>query len=274
LNVHAGGETAPQWFVFRFVDYEIDAGKPVRNLSAVNAGYYMGHVQFGSQRRLIAIADNNGNGVYNDYTRTGRMGDKLLIDFNGDGEFDIRAGSEETQPLGRYALVGDRYWQVDVAADGSAVTVAPLGKPLGTVRSNVSQFALLLRGDEGDMRVRGTGGSARVPAGKYTLVRCQFVMQDTAGRRWVFTGGGEDRVTVDVPANDSVELPLGPPLTPKIEVTRIDNAHVALTISLRGSGGESYNEIFYNDNVKPPAPKARLFDDAGLALGQLDFHYG
>ncbi len=274
MMVHSGTKKVPQWFLFQFADYEIDTDKTVRSLHALNSGYYTGTVHFGQQKRLIAVVDNNGNGLYNDLTKTGKLGDRLLIDFNGDGEFDIRPTSEETQPLGRYVLVADQYWQVDVAADGSSVAVQPLAKALGTLQSDISEFALLLRDEEGDLRVRGSGGIAKVPTGDYTLVRCQFVLNDQAGRRWVFTGGGESRVTVKVPANESARLLLGPPLTPKIEVTRIDNEKIALTLSLHGAGGETYNEVYYNDNAKPPVPKARLFDSNGRELAQLDFHYG
>lgn len=273
--VTLGNRRVPQWYVFKFVDYEIDAGKRVRNLIALNAGFYTGYVNFGNTRRLVAVVDNNGNGVYDDFTRSGGpIGDKLLIDLNGDGEFDIRPNSEESQALGRYVLVGDRYWQVHVAADGSAITLAPITKPLGTIRSEVSDFALLLRGDEGDIRVRGSGGVARLPAGKYTLVRCQFAINDSAGRRWVFSGSGENGITLDIPDDNPVHLTLGPPLTPKVEVTRIDKDKIALTLSLHGAGGESYNEIFYNDQAKPPVPKVRLHDSSGRELGQMDFHYG
>ena len=57
-------------------------------------------------------------------------------------------------------------------------------------------------------------------------------------------------------------------------INPIDKDKVALTLSLRGASGESYHEIFYYDNVKPPVPKARLYDAAGRELEQLDFHYG
>jgi hypothetical protein len=276
LLVWDGARRTPQWFQFRFSDYEVEEGRTVRNFQAFNAGYYTGTVQFGDQKRRIALVDSNGNGVYNDYPKPGGpAGDRLLIDLNGDGQFDIGPLSEEAQPLGRYVLAGDRYWRLDVAPDGSAVTVAPLDLPLGTLRSEVSEFALLLRGREGDLRVRGTGGVARVPAGRYHLVRCQFVLDDKAGRRWSFTGGGgENDVPVDVPADSTTPLALGPPLTPKVTLTRIDAERVALNLAMKGAGGETYNEIYYADQIKPPVPKVRLFDLGGRELTQLDFHYG
>jgi hypothetical protein len=79
---------------------------------------------------------------------------------------------------------------------------------------------------------------------------------------------------VHVPEAGAVDLNLGPPFTPKVEVTRIDKEKVALTLSMHGVGGEVYNEIHYNDNAKPPAPKVRVYDSSGKELVQLDFHYG
>jgi hypothetical protein len=276
LTVSSGGTKAPQWFLFYFVNYETEPGKRVRNLEVVNAGFYTGIVQFGSQRLRVALVDHNGNGLYNDYPRAGSwLGDRLLVDLDGNGEFDFRATSEETQPLGRYVLVGDRYWQVEVAADGGKIAVAPLDKPLGGLRCEAAgEFALLLRNAEGDLRVRGRGGVARLPAGTYALVRCQFVLRDSAGRRWVFTGAGEDKMTIEVPPNGPGKVTLGPPFVPKIEVTRIDKEKIALNLALRGQGNEIYNDIYYNDQIRPPAPKARLYDAGGREVAQLDFHYG
>jgi hypothetical protein len=273
--VNDGSSHSPQWFWFRFVDYELDKNRQVRTLHAINAGYYLGRVTFGDIRRLVAVVDSNGNGIYNDFARPGgKPGDKLLIDADGDGEFDVRLTGEETQPLGRYLLVRDRYWQFEVAADGSKVSVSPLAKDVGTLRSPISEFALLLRSDDGDLRVRGAGGIARLPAGTYRLIRFQYALNDPAGRRWVFSGGGENRVNITVPPNETSALPIGLPLVPKVEVTRIDNERLALTLRMHGAANETYNEIFYNAGIKPPVPKVRLFDSAGKELTLLDFHYG
>ena len=276
LLVDGGGERSPQWFWFQLAEFESAEGKWVRTLRAVNAGYYRGLVAFGDQKRLLAVVDADGNGLFNDtMTRANQGGDRLLIDWNGDGRFDVGHQSEEAQPLGRYLLVGERYWHLDVAPDGSSVTVEPLDKPLGLLEADVSDFSIFLNGEEGVVRVRGRGGRARVPAGKYRLVQCSFRLQDRAGRCWAFAARYGADEFVEVRAGGAAHLRLGPPLVPAVEVGPLLKGKVNFTLGLRGAGGEVYTEVRFDANERPAAPRARVLDAAtGRELALLDFHYG
>lgn len=174
LLIDSDGEKCPQWFVFRLYEYE-SQGQVLRSLSAVNTGFYQGLVTFGNHKRLLAVVDANGNGLYNDGMKDNhRSCERLLIDDNNDGKLDGSFRSEEAQPLGRYVQVGDKYWKLDVAADGSSVFVEPLAKPLGTVRSEQKDYMVLVTGDEGVIRLRSQNGSARLPEGTYRLAQSRW----------------------------------------------------------------------------------------------------
>jgi hypothetical protein len=176
--------------------------------------------------------------------------------------------------LGRYVLVGDRYWQMDVAPDGSSVTVEPLDKPLGTLRADVADYAMLLSGEEGVLRVRSRDGTARVPAGKYQLLQCNYRLTDQTGKRWGFSASTTEGVTVEVPAQGTAKLPFGPPFVPKIDVAPPEKGQLTLNLKLLGAGGESYSFAYFGDREKPPVPKARIVDAGGRELAVLDFHFG
>jgi len=275
LLVDCGAERSPQWFLFQLVEFEADDGKFTRELMAINAGYYQGVVTFGREKRLVAFVDADGNGLYNNVLKgPGQVGDRLLIDQNGDGKLDPDSQGEETQPLGRYVLVGDRFWQMDVAPDGSSVTVAPLDKPLGTIRANVTHYALLLRGNQGVLRLRSRDGTARLPAGKYQLLQCVYRLTDPAGRSWGFSASAQEGVSVVVVAGKEVRLPFGPPFVAKVDFAPPEKGRLTLNLTLSGAGGESYSFAFVGDREKPPFPKAHILDANGLELALLDFHFG
>src|SRR5260370_5836628 len=103
-----------------------------QSLVAINAGCYEGEVAFGDQKRRVALLDADGNGLYNDFLKgENQQCDRVLI---GSVVPDRGVVGAKTQPLGRHVLVGDRYWQLDVAPDGSSLAVQPLNRPLGTIR--------------------------------------------------------------------------------------------------------------------------------------------
>jgi hypothetical protein len=277
LMIDCGREKCPQWFLVLYAEYDQGPGRePYRLLQLINAGYYQGVVNFGGQKRLLAFADTNANGLYNDVLTGVNEGnsDRLLLDRNGDGRLDGSYQSEESQPLGRYVQVAGRYWRLDVAADGSAVTVAPLDRPLGTVRSDVADYTLLLGSQEGVLQVRSKDGSARVPAGKYRLLRCNYRVTHS-GQCWQFSasarGGGS---AIEVPAEATVKVPFGPPFVPKVQAAEA-GADLGLSLVLRGAGGEVYDNVYRGGNYqRPPVPRARILDARDRELALLDFHYG
>jgi hypothetical protein len=276
LPIDCGGAKCPQWFVFRLTEQELEGGPVFRSFQVLNAGSYQGLVAFGDQKRLVALVDADSDGLYNGYLKAANeTGDRLLLDLNGDGQLDGGHQSEEAQPLGRYVQVGDRYWRLEVAPDGSSVSVEPLAQPLGTLRAGAADFTLLLNGDEGVLRVRSTAGTARVPAGKYRLGQCTYRLTEKTGESWQFAaqvrGGGP---VVEVPAGGQAAIRFGPPLVPRVTVTPAGRGELRLSLELRGAGGEVYHGVHRGNAERPPVPRARIVDANNRELAVLDFHYG
>jgi len=292
LVIDCGKEKCPQWFLFILSEYEVQTvnlgsqnggGKAngrievQRHLMVINAGYYQGEVTFGDQKRLLAVVDADGNGLYNDFSKgTNWDGDRLVIDLDGDGKLDGSYQSEKAQPLCRYVQAGDRFWQLDVAPDGSSVTVELLNKPLGTLQVGHADLHLLLSGDEGVLRVRSKDGTVRLPAGKYRLLQCNYRLTDKNGRCWQFFLQADDGQgkSVEVHTAKAVTMPVGPPLVPKVKVTSEPGNELILNLELRGACGEHVSNVQVGNQERPPAPKAKIIDSAGRELAMLDFHYG
>jgi hypothetical protein len=276
ILVDCGGEKCPQWFLFRYAEQVSDDGKNVyRRFDVVNAGYYQGVVAFGDTKCLVAFGDVNANGLYHDLMSQDEWtADRLLLDHNGDGKLDGGHQSEESQPLGRCVQVGGRYWRLEVAADGSAVTVEPLNKPVGTIRAAVADYTLLLKGDDGVLHVRSKDGTAAVPAGSYRLVRCSYQVQQQ-DKRWQFIArAGEHNKAIEVPADGVAPIPFGPPFVPKVKA-RPSATDLGLDLELRGAGGEIYDSVYCGQEYQqPPVPKVRILDANDRELALLDFHYG
>jgi hypothetical protein len=272
-------DKCPQWFLIQFTEYEYGDAKDLqvqRNVQLANAGYYEGKVRFGDKEMLLAFADGDGNGLYNSVMKRDGDGqhDRLLLDLNGDGKLDGAYQSDEALPLGRFVEVGGKYWQLDVAPDGASVAITPYDKPLGTIRSEIKDFTLLLAGDDGVLQVRSKSGTARVPALKYRLHQCNYQMSHE-GKVWKFAGQCQgEAVAIDVPPDGEAKVVFGAPFVPKIAVNA-GGPELTLSLQLRGAGGEIYHDVQMGDNYqRPPAPKVKVLDEQDKVLAQLDFHYG
>jgi hypothetical protein len=273
--VDCGAEKCPQWFLFSLSESEDADRRVICYLHAVNAGHYTGTVRFGAEKRQLAILDGNANGLYNDVFHVeDETPDRLLLDGDGAGKLDGSHPSDRAQPLTRWVEVGGRYWHLDVAPDGSQVTVRPLNKPLGTLRLKVDTFTLLLRGPDGLLQVRGREGKAQLPAGKYRLLQGEYRVSRDGAADWRFAAHADDApFYIDVPPEGIVQVPFGPPLVAEVRITR-SGLDLILDLKLRGTGGELYNDVSSGKHGRPPVPRLEIRDAAGRKLDSLDFHYG
>jgi len=275
FEVDCGPEKCPQWFFFVVLESDTEEGAVRCRLYATNAGYYTGVVQFGSEKRQVVVADNNGNGLYHDLvTEDEWEADRVWL-LDRDGKLDGTHRSPQAQPLTRWLEVGGRYWQVEVAPDGSALTVEPLDLPLGTLRSDLHEYTVLLRSGEGTLRVHGKDGTARVPAGKYQLLQCAYRAPRGSERHLQFTADAPEKgFAVQIPAGGTAEVPFGPPLVPRVVVSAAGAGELNLDLDLRGRGGERYREVSYNGSSRPLPAQVEIQDANGRRLTLLDFHYG
>jgi hypothetical protein len=78
---------------------------------------------------------------------------------------------------------------------------------------------------------------------------------------------------LEVVARGELKLPYGLPLVPRVGVTA-SGGELTMSLELRGSGGETLNDVRIGDYERPPAPKVRILDVRNHELALLNFHYG
>jgi hypothetical protein len=298
----------------------VDPNRPTRKrseflISLTNMGYYLGYVRFGDEKLLVGVSDANGDGVYstNSTVRLGRTEeqeleaiedadaeqnrltsysayspDRLLIDRDGDGQFDDRRGPDlERMSLGRYFCFKGRFYSLGVAPDGTSVTVSPVDLPTGTLEWTGALRSLILglvgtderRADV--LHVPISGESVMVPSGRYVVLQSDFALKDPSGGDWQFYRMLQREPSrssiLDVPVGSHVKLPLGPPIEARVMVLQpnADSHTVTLAIELKGADGQLVNPPPPSQRRPSAVPQVRITDPSGAnELALLDCNRG
>jgi hypothetical protein len=258
------------------------------SLSLRTAGYCEGLLQVGRKSFKAALVDDTCNGRFDDLYavpdnayRGGNIwarGDTLVIDVNGDGEYD--KGSRDTPEvfhLGKYLALDGCCYDLDVAPDGREVTLAPTAAPLGSIATNQDSYSLeLLSETTGTLKVLGGSGKVRVPADEYLMAQCSLSVEDEDGARWRIVGQGRfNQDAVVIKPSKTTSLTLGPPLVAKLSMTKKGAREFSFDLAISGQGGESYTaDNFARNGKTPPPPRLRVRDSEGKVVKIGSFEYG
>lgn len=169
-------------------------------------GYAAGPLLLGGRTLGALVTDGNGDGCFDSPT-----GDRVWIDFDGDGRFDARG---EQFTLGSPLLINRRPYLVRPAADGSSVIVRERPADEGAVQLTVtgqhgerpSGFSAQLVSDAGEVIALSATGRARLPVGRYAIESLSFRLQDGDGRTWDYRFVGERRFDVVVQRDREVTV--------------------------------------------------------------------
>lgn len=243
--------------------------------------YTLGTVALGAKKYTVALVDKNANGLFNDTPKLEGeepfRGDYLLVDLNGNGQFDYEYPVSEEVLAGasRFVLDGKVY-RVEKRADGLAMTVRQDNTPLVEVRSDFAQFQLLLMNEMGILSIRSVSGAARIPAGNYGVLNWVVRKQDASGRLWQVQGGYN--ITMPKPPPLVVQPGVSPrfqlsaPLKVKIQVDRVGGDYL-FSLQFTTASGEQISAITA-DGSRPPQPRLRILGEDGSELAVLKFEYG
>ena len=113
--------------------------------------------------------------------------DVLAIDLNGDSDFLGRQPSDvpEIMPLCKLVNVEGRYYQIEVAEDGSTVEFRRAEPQFGVLDLGGKTVELEIWSNAGRQRLSGSGGTWRLPAGRYGVASLDLTEVEGGGR-WVF----------------------------------------------------------------------------------------
>jgi len=258
------------------------AGAPPRYLLLAPGACRMGTVTLAGQSYAVALVDGNMNGRYND-AFDGTLNypnlDGLGIDLNGDGTFAPPRSTEgpfEVAPLGKRLQVGEAFYDVTVAADGAAITLATAEPGVGTLDLAAPAATLLAYSDYGiSAATVGPDGTVQLPAGRYAVLRLTLARTDQAGEAWhlTMTQPPKSLQSVDVRKGQTHRVPVGPPLVAEVDVQQRERL-AGLNLMLRGAAGERYVPGVRKGQRRTPPPSFEILGDDDKILHTGKFEYG
>lgn len=245
-------------------------------------GYATGEARFGDRTHPVALVDANGNGIYGDPFRAldfrpETMGDMLLVDADGNGQFDQNGPfTREVLYCGRRVVVDDRFYELSIRPDGSAMRATVAQVPLVAIRSDYPRLGLMLASRDGILPVEGNH-VVRVPPGEYRVLFWNIEHPSAEGC-WQVSGGApgspESARKLILSEREDAAFKLDAPLVAKVASTRNGlPGTIDFQFSLATTSGEAINNVAISGR-QPQAPTLRLTDEAGKEVAVLTFHYG
>jgi hypothetical protein len=251
-----------------------------------SAGYCEGEITFGDKTYRVALFDDTCNGVFNDVYAPMRgapmsgtiyaQGDTLVVDVNSDGEFGKHIyDTPEMYHVGKYVSFGDKCYELEIDPSGRKITVRESESPCGYVTTDQDGYSVELLSDDGGLKLAGSAGSVKVPAGEYRVAGCSFEVEDDDGISWKMVGRGDWRQdAVSVNPDEKAAVAFGAPLTASITAARSGDSF-RFSLEIKGQGGETYSagEI-QKDGSRLPPPGFEVRNGEGEIVASADFSYG
>jgi hypothetical protein len=238
----------------------------------------VGELSFEGKTYKAATVDARTDGVFNDmcWSWLGQ-GDLLLVDWNGDGRFDLGANE--------YVMVGERYWRdgkwyrPSFSADGTEVSFAPGDFELAPLVTGQEKFWLQVTSqtNTGSLQVEGTGGRVDLPVDQYSLYQSWVEGKDAQGNTWKAQANyGGPYPRFEVKAGEENHFQLGPPFSASLKASPEGPYRAGQTISFQATfaGAEGKTYRLTRNGQDMPAPKMVVKDESGKELGSYQFQYG
>jgi hypothetical protein len=239
------------------------------------AGYMSGRVRLDGQDYRVAVVDGNFDGRYSEaLTLAAPEGEGVGYDNFAFGPDAKKAFLQEVQPLPKMISVDKAWYAVAVAPDGSSIVMAKVEPKMGTLDIGKVDADLTLWSESGIQRLKGDEGTWQLPVGKYGIKNITLRRTDK-GNKWSIMGFTAGKgVMIEIAANQSTMLKLGPPLLVKTEM-KVADGTASFNLSLVGQGGEEYAAmVLRNGQLLREAPKFIIYNELGKEIASGSFQYG
>ncbi len=147
-------------------------------------------------------------------------------------------------------------------------------KQSGYIEIEPHGYSLNLRGGLfGSKTIWSSGEPEKIHIGTYKPSYANYFKEHN-GERWQLYCSLDDLPKIKVTKGETISLKFGPPLIVKADVKR-SRDRVTIAPSITGFAGEFYDLGVRKKNEKRlPAPKFKIFDEAGNVLASGKFEYG
>lgn len=251
----------------------------------------LGTIRVGSRSYRTALIDSNLNGRYDDVFTyepgrnkrpTAASADVLAIDQDRDSQFSDEPYSvSEVQYLTKIIQLQDKYFTMQVAADGASVTIEEAQPVLGKLSIVAQKADLIVQSENGMQKLVVDSGSGMLPVGRYQLRYVVLKGTDPKKARWTLRGRVPDNkpYEFEIKPDQTTSIKLGPPLTlvtsqPTARNLRSGKA-VSFNVSCTDALGIDYQPAAECLTMKAPAqpPGVRIYNETGkrVSVGQFEF---
>lgn len=248
-----------------------------------------GRLRLNGQTYRVAVVDGDHDGVYRsilslplDHAWRIPGCDVFAIDLNHNGTFEISLQERsEVVPLGKLAKVKDFYYAIDVASDGTNLTLSRTEPQFGTltVEPNDVVVELKLWSDAADQFLLQSR-EQRLPVGKYKAVYAVLKKMDALGEVWTLSSNSSSAFTrlgpleyFTIEPGRTTSIRIGPPFIVKTDVEKMTAGQVSIGVVLVGCAGEEYWGIQQGQR-RPSPPAFKIVDEEGTVLIADKFQYG
>ena len=211
--------------------------------------------------------------------------DVFAIDLNRNGKLDCEwflPVAFEVAPLGRLVRVGNAYYAIGIAPDGTSLALSRTEPQFGTlvIEPNDTTVQMKLWSDAAAQCLQGR--QWQLPAGKYQGIYADFQMKDAAGDVWSFScdlNSGSANYPLGalksfvVEPGKTTRLRVGPPFVLTAEV-RQAGGEVSISPVIFGCGSERYQVSVQCNGRRVPEPTFKIVDEKGNVLVADKFQYG
>ena len=208
--------------------------------------------------------------------------DVFAIDWTRDGEFGFSPfGGSEVVPLGHLIQMANTYYALDIAPDGTSLTLTATKPEFGTlvIEPNGPTVGLKLWSDAADQYLQGR--QWQLPAGKYKAIHATLETRDTSGDVWSFSSNLSSAFTrlgvlefFEIRPGETTTIRIGSPFVVKAEVQKMSAGMVSIDAVLVGYAGEQYQAGFQRNGKRAPEPTFQIVDEKGRVLVADKFQYG
>ncbi len=276
--VQARGAEAGSRSALRVEVYKAPIGSP--SVAVYPAGVMSGRVTLGGRTYQVGVVDGDYDGRYDGVLSASSGptgGDWLAIDLNGDGRIDGDIyGAGEIMPLPKMIRVNGTYYGIEVAQDGSAISLLRTEPDVGVLDIGYPHAELTLLSDSGPYRLSGNGGRWQLPAGQYFTTSVRMSSTDSRRDTWTLQGEGNTGrlASFGIRGGETLSLRAGPPLTIKTEARSVGTGLVSIGCLVAGQAGEEYLPGVQKNGRLQKAPKFKIIDERGRTGVSDSFEYG
>lgn len=211
----------------------------------------------------MAVLDNNSDGAFDSPGKSGRDGDTCLF-----------PPETEMRPLPRYHRIGDRWYRMKVAPDGSECELQPSQLSMGTVVADYPHVQLHAIGKEvGYWEARTEAGRLQMPIDEYSVVSYAFGARDSQGNQWEVRISPMDALPLKVKGGEG-RLLLPTDLTATLAFGSRQGDTLNVSLVLHAGGTTSRVSSLRRNGQFPPPPTLRVIDRNGKTVKLEKFEYG